>query len=449
VSTTQPVELLRAELALEHPTPAFEKVLALAKKHPELAREVLFSEGYLYTEAPELAALEVNYLALGLLFREPLLRLARGDQVFLLRRGPDGDYVYEDGPWHGQRATLWLFDRVTLPSAPLEESLTLGLRRARAQAGASEIQIERLTAEGATAILRYGQLEVRAALMRRDGQLDLDCMLAPPELASRIETEHALSLRRSRVTDVLSRIVQGEISEELPFDEPRTEEGQQDGQLRPAWRQAYLRGSDVYTFNDDRYWVFDRLGRPRVPEVCIDFVMDTLERASGNWWRGRADKRERSPGRLDFDQFGLDNRRSVEQFIEFTRNHPEWFEVQEFEGEARIPFWNHDAFFKNLYARRDAFHEFDIVVIFGLRADGKLHYHSFYVVDSDPVTGMPIALAANAGRPRIRSWENEMQSAPQRSVIAHIRPRLTWLESVVIGEPNLSVEPPVSATSPG
>jgi hypothetical protein len=289
----------------------------------------------------------------------------------------------------------------------------------------------------------------RAALGRQGAELDLRCSLPRPEARAGIEQEHALSVRRARVNEALSRVVASEISEELPFDEPRTEEGQQDGQLRPAWRHAYLNGSDVYTFNDDRYWVFDRLGRPRVPEVCIDFVMDTLERAGGGWWRPRSEKRERSLGLLDFDQFGLDNRRSVERFIEFAKSRPDWFEVVELEGEARVPFYAHDAFYRGLFARRDTFHEFDIVVIFGLRADGKLHYHSFFVVDSDPATGMPIAVAANAGRPRIRSWENEMQNAPQRSVIARIRPRLAWLEAIVPSSPNLSAEPPASAEPPG
>lgn len=40
------------------------------------------------------------------------------------------------------------------------------------------------------------------------------------------------------------------VGEALPFDEPKTEEGQQDGNLRPAWRWAYTHGWDSYTFND-------------------------------------------------------------------------------------------------------------------------------------------------------------------------------------------------------
>jgi hypothetical protein len=71
------------------------------------------------------------------------------------------------------------------------------------------------------------------------------------------------------------------------------------------------------------------------------------------------------------------------------------------------------------------------VTILGLRDDEKLHYHSFFVFDSDPLTGMPMQVAANAGQPRIRSVENELSNAPRRSILSRIRPRLEWLESVI------------------
>jgi hypothetical protein len=117
-----------------------------------------------------------------------------------------------------------------------------------------------------------------------------------------------------------------QIEEALPFDEPVTEDGQQDGNLRPAWTWAYKQGWDSYEFNDDRYMVFDGAGRPKVPQVCIDFITDTLERASGTWWRGRDGQRERLRGKLDFETLGIENRRSVERFVRFAKAHPEWFD---------------------------------------------------------------------------------------------------------------------------
>jgi len=288
--------------------------------------------------------------------------------------------------------------------------------------------------------LRFGKDWLPAALKRSGNTLELDCQRVPATLRESAGQARALAKRRAHVTDVLARVVKSELEEGLPFDEPKTEEGQQDGQLRPAWRRAYLDGLDRYTFNDDRYWVFDSRGRPHVPQVCIDFVTDTLERASGARFRARGEPREFVRGALDFDAFGLDNRRSVETFVSFARAHPEWFEFTETTLAERVPFRERSAFFRDVYAHRDEYRPFDIVVIFGLRSDEKLHYHSFFVADRDPVTGMPIAVVGNSGRPRVRSWENELQNAPQRAILAHIRPKLRWLEAAVAPESNLSTQ---------
>ncbi|HEY3253069.1 MAG TPA: hypothetical protein VGJ91_03940 [Polyangiaceae bacterium] len=431
---------LRAELVVDdHPAYAFERVLAKVKKSPALAREVFLTEGYLYSEQPALAALYVNYLALGLLFHEPELRLARGADVWALKRH-DLDYEYADGPQRGERARLLLFDRVYVAGKEPGPALHVDLRRVAAQSLSDELKLERITEHGAVAALRFGSDWVPAALKRSGSSLQLDCQRVPPALRESASRARGLARRRAHVTEVLARVVKNEVEEGLPFDEPKTEEGQQDGQLRPAWRRAYLDGRDRFKFNDDDYWVFDARGRPHVPQVCIDFVTDTLERASGARFGARGEPRQFVRGALDFDSFGLDNRRSVETFVSFARAHPEWFEFTETTPEERVAFRERAAFFRDIYGHRDEYRPFDIVVIFGLRSDRKLHYHSFFVADRDPVTGMPIAVVANAGRPRIRSWENELQNAPQRAILAHIRPKLPWLEATVAPDSKLSTQ---------
>ncbi|HYP97287.1 MAG TPA: hypothetical protein VER96_01350 [Polyangiaceae bacterium] len=441
---------LREELQVEeHPAFAFERVLSQVKKSPELAREVFLTEGYLYAERPALAALFVNYLALGLLFREPELRLARGADVWTLKRR-DLDYEYVDGPMRGERARLLLFDRVYVPGKEPGPALHVDLRAAAAQTFSDEIALQRITENGVVASLRFGKDWLPAAFKRTGSTLQLECQRIPPAVREATSQARALAKRRAHVTEVLARVVKNEVEEGLPFDEPKTEEGQQDGQLRPAWRRAYLDGRDRYTFNDDSYWVFDSRGRPHVPQVCIDFVTDTLERASGARFRPRGERREYVRGALDFDAFGLDNRRSVETFINFARSRPEWFEFTETTLAERVPFRERAAFFRDIYDHRDEYRPFDIVTVFGLRDDGKLHHHSFFVADRDPVTGMPIAVVANAGRPRIRSWENELQNAPQRAILAHIRPKLPWLEGLVAPESDVSTqEPPAKNGSAG
>jgi hypothetical protein len=179
--------------------------------------------------------------------------------------------------------------------------------------------------------------------------------------------------------------------------------------------------------------------------VCIDFVLDTFERASGTWWQPRDRGRQRVLGRLQFEDSELENRRSVESFIGFARAHPESFDVYEPPPEARVPLRNRAQFFTELFRARSEFKRGDIVAILGPRDDEKLHYHSFLIVGSDPLTGMPTELAANAGRPRIRSWEGEMQNAPRRSIFARVRPRSVWLRALLNPENGVSADDPAPA----
>ena len=108
--------------------------------------------------------------------------------------------------------------------------------------------------------------------------------------------------------------------------------------------------------------------------------------------------------------------------------------------EARVPFRNRGAFFAALYAARAELRKGDIVAILGPRDDERLHYHSFIIVGADPLSGLPTELAANAGRPRIRSWEGELSNAPRRALFARVRPKPLWLESFLSSEAGVSAE---------
>jgi hypothetical protein len=122
----------------------------------------------------------------------------------------------------------------------------------------------------------------------------------------------------------------------LPFDEPKHEVGQEDGKLRPRWQHAYEAGKFAYEYRGDDYPVFNAHGQPLVPEVCVDFLLDTIERAGGTWWRDRGQTRERSVGRIDFNIFDREHLRRIPEFVEFVREHPEWFELMEVPDSDRI-----------------------------------------------------------------------------------------------------------------
>jgi hypothetical protein len=120
----------------------------------------------------------------------------------------------------------------------------------------------------------------------------------------------------------------------------------------------------------------------------------------------------------------------VQSLIDFATAHSEWFDAKVIPEPERVRFANRTDFFRNLFERRADFQPGDVVAILGPRDDEKLHYHSFFIYAADPVSGMPTLVAANAGRPRIRTWESEMQNAPLRSIVARIRPRIEWLETI-------------------
>jgi hypothetical protein len=416
----------------------FDTVVGKVRRSPPLARAVFLRDGYLYTENPELAAL-YGSLTLSLLFREPELRIVRGAQELRAQRLNDGDYEYTSGDERGRRAKLLLFDRVGAASASMTPDRHLDVRGLSRELGFDELSIVRATAERLAVEASYGALRVPMLLGTGGGKLSLICEAKGAE-RERILAVRAQAVRAVQAQARLFSVIKQQVDEALPFDEPKTEDGQQDGKLRPEWRNAYLNGSSSFEFNGDRYAVFDAAGRPRPPQVCIDFVLDTFERASGTWWQSRDQGRQRVLGRLHFDDPGLANRRSVERFIEFARSHSEAFDVYEPAPEARVPLRNRLLFFAELYRSRAQFRRGDIVAILGPREDEKLHYHSFLIVDADPLSGMPTELAANAGRPRIRSWEGEMQNAPRRSILARIRPRPIWLDALLAPKTGVSAD---------
>jgi hypothetical protein len=392
-------------------------------------RRIILTEGYLYAESPKLATALAD-VPLARLFDEPELDITRGDALRRATKKGRG-YIWADGPDKGQPAYLWLFDRVAVHGEPLGAPKHVSLDALQRRTAADRIEIERTGAEGAAATLVYGVERVAALLSLKQGQLGLECEAIDSEAMAAVEAARELHQRRARVVQRLRSVISQQVLEALPFDEPKTEEGQQDGQLRIQWRYAYQSGRHAFEFNGDEYPVFGAGGIPRTPQVCADFITDSWERMSGTHWMPRGEGRLRQIGLLDLDALGVDNRRRVQSLIDFASAHPEWFEAKVIPESERVRFANRAEFYRNLFNQRDQFQPGDVVAILGPRNDETLHYHSFFIYASDPVTAMPMLVAANAGHPRVRTWEGEMQNAPLRSIVARIRPKLEWLESIV------------------
>lgn len=411
--------------------PALKGLLSRLEGARPLLRAVLLTEGYLYSSNPELArALERN-LTLEMLFDAPQLALERGGERFELARNPAGHYEHQGGAFKGQDAKLLFLDR--FPTEATGAASHFDLSSAQQKLGFEAARILETTPGHVVAELGYrnasGELAWEKSLLESEGPaLDFVCGTSEQ---SETTAARELALRRVAVWNRVERVILRQIAEELPFDEPDNEWGQQDGYLRQRWSDAYLSGEERYDLNFHYYPVFTASGAPRAPQVCIDFITETLERASGTHYRGRGEKPGRVVGNLDFDPLLGQQRRSVLPFVEYAKGTP-GLEVKDFSGGQRVPYQFRSSFFK-LLEQRAELRQGDIVVIRGYAPwdmNHTEHSHSFFIYRTDPITGVPIRLVGNAGHPELRGWDREMGRAPRRSIRHRIRPSLEWLERI-------------------
>ena len=192
----------------------------------------------------------------------------------------------------------------------------------------------------------------------------------------------------------IREVVRAMVRDAMPFD---SDPSQSNGFLRKAWTRAYHKGWKSFQFEDDSWPVYTKTGSARPPQVCIDFITDTWERASGTWWapREEGDPR-RHAGTIDFNQLDVKNRRSVAKFTEFAQERGDLFEVWEMPKDERIAFKRHKRFFNYLAEQADRFRPGDILTIHGFKRGGRPHYHSVIILEQDPITGQPSLVAGNA-----------------------------------------------------
>ena len=404
---------LRAELARwRHDRPAL--------------RALALREGYLYAETPDDALALATELHLADLFDDDALFLQRGaDVVRGMRKREHGHVVYRvaDGPREGELLELLFGDRVATELAALAAPLHRDLRGLAEQEGFDRAAVSHATDDALVLDVRVGALAATALATSDGARLDLACLDAAPEVLASIDAERGRSAPRREGLRRLSAAVGAAIDEALRFDRPEGEKtAERDGQLRPVWLSAYLHGQGAFVHESTTYAVFDPRGRPWPPEVCVDLVLDSFERAAGTWFRPRGEAPGRVAGALDFDDLGIANRRGVLAFEKFAADHPALFSALRLPDAERVPFGDRSRFFASLVARGDDFRPGDVVAIQGRKRDGLVHQHAILIERTDPVTGFPYGLADQMKRPRRRTWEGVMAEAPLRSVLYRVRP---------------------------
>lgn len=399
-----------------------------------LGRDVFLREGYFYTDDPGSARVLTVLISLEHLFLEKELWIERGSERFEVRRNADGRYIYASGPEKGLPAQLFLFDRVGAKGVDYGPPLHVDVRELAHRLGFERMRVHHLGEEHIVADLRFSNEWIPSLLQRRGAELDLDCLVIDPARAAELGRARDEAYRRAVVLRSLRHAILEQIAAKIPFDEPKTEFGQQDGELRRHWRAAYLAGKADYEFNGDKYRVFDAQGRPLLPQVCVDFITETLERASGTYWAPRGEEPRLVRGGLDFRELLGSGWRRESGFREYAMNNPEQFHVLSFAQQDWVPFEKEWSFFRFLRDRSDDFQPGDIVVIKGKTKWDPIedHTHTFFIYESDPVSGMPILLAGNSGPARLVGWDAEMQRAPKRSIRHRIRPNSEWLYDLVV-----------------
>jgi hypothetical protein len=388
-------------------------------------RALVLREGYVVSEDPDEALGLVKSLELAKLFGEPEIWIERGRSRFRLARheGRQPEYRFVDGPLKGTAAELLFADRVAADAAELDHPLHRDLRPLAAELGFDRARIVRYGERALVAELRFGSEWVRVLLESHGSELTLGCLEAPAEVRQRVDAWRETDAPRRRALGKLHEAVTTLVAEKLPFDRPRgAKDHLTDGKLRPLWLWAYRSGQLGFTHEQEGYLVYDDAGRPKPPEMCVDFVLDSFERAAGTWFEPLGHKPGRIVGALDFDSFGTFNRAGVLDFGKFAESKPELFEFRRFSEDERIPFGERSRFFEYLLGHADDFRPGDVVAIQGLKRDGNVHQHAILVEDTDPVTGFPYGLADQMKWPRRRTWEGIMGEAPRRSLLFHVRP---------------------------
>lgn len=419
----------------EFPRDMLQSTIATFRDFPERLRQLVLRDGYLYTDDPRTARLLTQDLSFEKLFNEDELVLHRGSERLAVERGKEGYYVLASGRQEGQRARLLLFDRVWIKGQEPGPPLHLDVREFTQRQGIEGMRIVRLGVDSVVAEVRFGDEWVPALIERAGVKLSLGCTLIEADEMARVGRARDEAYRRTLVLDALRRAIAEQVRLGLPFDEPRTERGQQDGKLRAKWEQAYFGSKETYKFNGDTYSVYSAIGAPIAPQVCIDFVTETVERASGMHFAPRSQKPHKILGALNFDELLEGSRRQEMALRNYARTNPHRLSLIDYPMSQWVRYEKIDPFFEFLEQNKEDLMSGDIVVIRGRGAWDRyreVHTHTFFIYESDPITGMPMLIAGNAGKPRISSWDDEMLRAPKRSIRHRIRPNMEWLYDHVV-----------------
>jgi hypothetical protein len=407
--------------AMQRPGGRVVNLLKRYKHEPRALRSLLLREGYAYAADPADALMLITQVSLTDLFDEPQIFLMRGTTIRALTRttiNKEARYV----DTKGKPADMLFGDRVAVTEKELDEPLHRDIAALSESAGFDRLRIQHVTNEAFVADVRFGQTWANALMVSDGAKVSLACIAEEPPVRNAITTHLETTAPQRRAMQAIRDTITKVVDESFRFDRPEREPNHfRDGILRPLWMTAYLQGRTSYTFEKHTYSVFGPDGLAYPPEVCVDFIIDTYERAGGSWFRSQGETPGRTPGRLSLSAPKKPAPRGVVGLADFAEDLPDLFQVVRYQGNERIPYGERAKFFANLVDHADL-RPGDIVAIQGLKRDDYVHQHGIFVDRIDALTGFPFGLADQMKRPRRRTWEGIMAEAPKRSLYYRARP---------------------------
>lgn len=381
--------------------------------------------GYLYTTDEDQARQWHRGLQLHEVYNTPKVTIRRGDAYFTVSRRSYG-YFHTEGPMEGRRASILLLDQVAPTRDSLPPPAAFDLLPLRRQIGARTFDVRSLSPSRVELVARLANGATFELTGTHDGTRTVFFTRSGPDVirkaiqASRLDTDEQYA-----ITDAARDMT----AERLRFDEPKTEFGQQDGLLRREWSRAYYRGAKKYVVNGDAYDVYDRAGRPYPPQVCIDYIVDAIDRAGGSWFNPRGKRPRREQGLIELRRWPDYRSRSVADTVRLASENPDMWDLYTMPDERRIPWREREAFRAQLNAFPTSLQEADTIVIYGKRDDGRNHYHTYFVYRTDPIHGVPVSFADNAGWANLRVVDDIMKVAPRRYILHRLRLRPDWIRA--------------------
>ncbi len=401
---------------------------SVLQSNAPLSRKLFLREGYLYSPEVVRANTLSQLVDADTLFSESTFWIQRGSAIMQVHR--DGNYYYfSDGPYKGRVVTINFMDRLTLdkPAAPLHIDFVPSKDKYKYHK-IKPIHISEKHVIADVTYLTEPGITVETLFERNESSVDMVC-----EKLNMSKYRESIAVREGGIRN-LKRVMLEQVAERVPFDEPKHEVDQEDGNLRNAWTWAFSVGKLGYQYKNARMVeanrVYGHLGEALPPQVCVDFLVDTMDRAAGTWYSDVHERNHpvRTVGAFDSTSFTYKNSdgedkkyalRTVDGLTQFASDNPKWFEIINIPQIEQLPIGS-----KNFWEYMPGLNLMpgDMVFIRGnVPWDTKQHSHSFYIYDTDPITGIPLLLAGNAGPASLRPWAIETNRTPLRKIVTIIR----------------------------